>query len=458
MIINRHSSPFYYFYIPYNCFEMPIVIPFRLAIYDVILVRDLQCYLPTLPIASAFGLVIFSTYCGSPKMDDVMLPSYDQQVLEVQKKRCEIIAHLLIYGVIFVILTLLYANLEVINQSLFSILNLLAFRKATKSVSNLRNHLNMRDPGIILFRLPQFLPVSKALCFKESVQEGGITPLETEKQLEFETPCQKTNPSLLCSTQRSSIPKEDARNFDTETGFVPKQDKKIPAHCKFSSEVWDTLTDVGTTSFVTSKSQVLIGADGDSTSRSIKSLKDEEAEPHLLKQNFTFDDSGVGLSASRPCSPENLFQMQLRMSLPGDVPKYSQNEDVSCSPFSDLFPGKIHARSRKSSYTIMRNHPGTETDTTFSQEDSFEIEKMDDPRFEEGERKTEIAIQALKESAIQCRDIGYSLHMIRCKNESIKKRLQKLLIAIEETDVWKLLKLCVSLLTKIVVKRIKHRL
>ena len=42
----------------------------------------------------------------------------------------------------------------------------------------------------------------------------------------------------------------------------------------------------------------------------------------------------------------------------------------------------------------MRN-PNSETEDTFSQEESFEIEEVQDPRQEEGERKTEVAIQAL---------------------------------------------------------------
>ena len=100
----------------------------RLAIYDVVLVRDLQCYLPTLPIASAFGLVIFSTYYGSPTVNDVTIRSFDDEVSEVQRKRCEIIAHLIIYGALFIMFILIQANIKVINQSINRVMQIFTIR------------------------------------------------------------------------------------------------------------------------------------------------------------------------------------------------------------------------------------------------------------------------------------------------------------------------------------------
>ena len=79
--------------------------------------------------------------------------------------------------------------------------------------------------------------------------------LSDPKDLNEKTLC-SLSPAWNCSTQRGSLSKEDFDpKSDTKHFETVKPEVKYP-DCKFPSDAWDTLSDIGT-SMAFSKSQVM---------------------------------------------------------------------------------------------------------------------------------------------------------------------------------------------------------
>ena len=349
--------------------RMPIIAPWRLKLNNTVLVRNLGCYLPLMPIASAIFLALFSTHFGSQ--------SFHNQVQVIKRDSAKI-------------------QLELITKQRWILIGQLFACLVASIVFAI---LISKDRKILTFLLKMKHPVSRGSF------SGEVKVSEKNAELVLNYNAERTVSSVEDGDQ---VSEKESTLGSSETFTLIEHTQNILEQSVNS--VHSSNTDVSSL------------VDESSLKTALQKTKDAENDSELTESSvnhLAYDDSGIGsifIASSRSLEKP---------------PDSARSESLSF----DI----TNRANRRNSYVITeRSRRSSAID-----EDLLEDEEMETKISSNGdviesqllERKTRVAIDALKFSSQECRDIEKGLRFLRSRNENVKSRLQQMMIEIEEVDV-----------------------
>jgi len=358
-----------------------------------VLVRNLDCYMPVLPIAQAFALAVVS-FCTRTTYTSVhdAIQNYEQLLFKVKKQRLILIGQLLLASMLLIIPILIYYYRYVVNRSFQSVINYV-FALIKQSTDDMKH--DTTPP-----------------CDKTVVSEKAI---------------------LICSEDMNENENDKESKNDEEEMDGAKYETIRESGDHAASTPTFLLKDK--TDLCGVKDLVRMEQREDRDIHLVaKKGSDDESSTDSSEHQLHIDDSGIGVSLSRVLSPSDNYLCH--------SPNHISNASGKESERS-LFSFPTRSAQRMCSVMSYSEIADTSQDSisdsdmlTHLNENEIELDlNLDGNEKTELDRKTVAAIRALKDSFHECRVIDTGLEKLRLKSDSVRGKLHKIMVQIEETDV-----------------------
>ncbi|XP_075251907.1 uncharacterized protein LOC142344237 isoform X2 [Convolutriloba macropyga] len=435
-----------------------LIMPQRLKINNIVICRDLGCYLPILPITCAFGLALLSAYLGAVQRQNLAFHEYifQDKVKLVKEQRFILISKLFGISAIsclcLVIISKCYQRC--ISTTKFNSINVAAIFKQLTNIEEkwLFNYFN-------------------GFTNENSVQNSDKLSSKTEHaksekcRKRVKTPksprTHRKNIEPLIAKTNASNKIEDAATSRMQTARPPREEmEQTMIRTNVTNPSQEGEQDIESEHVKTALNYIT--EDNDKTCNSISSLT-EVSEPNLT---LGFDDSGIGMltreSFSGMATPQlsKLLPLQRSWAEAEKVGEQKLTTDEGMLRHEDdddddvwditkcvnryhrfVFEHGVGGLNRASSIDMTSQSVVTSANEDVSGHESEDgtvdlnvsyTEKIEN---EELKAKTKLAIRALKFGSNTCADVGANLRHLKMRQERVTHKLNDILMQIEQTDV-----------------------
>ncbi|XP_075266020.1 uncharacterized protein LOC142358513 isoform X2 [Convolutriloba macropyga] len=443
-----------------------LIMPQRLKINNIVICRDLGCYLPILPITCAFGLALLSAYLGAVQRQNLAFHEYifQDKVKLVKEQRFILISKLFGISAIscFCLVIISKCYQRCISTTKFNSINVAAIFKQLTNIEEkwLFNYFN-------------------GFTKENSVQNSDKLDSKTE-HTKSEKCRKKVKTPKSPRTHRKNIEspiaiKTNAGNQIEDAATSRMQTARPPREEMEQTMIRTNVTNLSQEGEQEIESEHVktalnyITEDNDKTCNSISSLT-EVSEPNLT---LGFDDSGIGMltreSFSGMATPQLSKLVPLQRSwveaqkvgeqnLTTDEGMLRHEDDDDDDDVWDItkcvnrhhrfvFEHGVGGLNRASSIDMTSQSVVTSANEVLRGDDDVSGHESEDGTVdlnvsytekienEELKAKTKLAIRALKFGSNTCADVGANLRHLKMRQERVTHKLNDILMQIEQTDV-----------------------